>query len=44
VLAGISADPALADMNPKAVKQTVMPFAKFKLEEATKAGPRVSQG
>ncbi|GAB4822876.1 hypothetical protein N2152v2_009922 [Parachlorella kessleri] len=41
VLSGISTDPSVSGLNPKAVKQTVMPFAKYKLEEATKGGPRV---
>ena len=41
MLSGISSDPSVSGLNPKAVKQTVMPFAKYKLEEATKGGPRV---
>uniref|UniRef100_A0A7S0UUZ6 leucine--tRNA ligase n=1 Tax=Polytomella parva TaxID=51329 RepID=A0A7S0UUZ6_9CHLO len=32
-------DPAAAGMNEKQVKQMVMPFARFKMEEVAKAGP-----
>lgn len=44
VLAEAGADPALAAMNPKTLKQTLMPFAKFRSELALKGGAAVSEG
>lgn len=41
VLSILSSDPELALMNQKALKQTVMPFAKFRIDIAVKGGAAV---
>ncbi|KAL4433681.1 hypothetical protein ABPG75_000122 [Micractinium tetrahymenae] len=43
VLATLGTDPELSSMNQKALKQTVMPFAKFRTELALKGGAAVLQ-
>lgn len=43
VLATIGSDPELSSMNQKAVKQTVMPFVKFRMDAAAKGGAAVLQ-
>lgn len=43
VLATLSTDPDLSSMNQKALKQTVMPFAKFRTELAVRGGAAALQ-
>lgn len=38
---GCPQDPAMEALAEKQLKQAVMPFAKYKMEEATAAGPQV---
>ncbi|GIL94940.1 hypothetical protein Vretimale_1053 [Volvox reticuliferus] len=41
VLEAAKQDPALSSLGEKQLKQAVMPFAKYKMEEAAAAGPQV---
>lgn len=41
MLAAVRGDPSLASLDDKSLKQAVLPFAKFKMEEAVKGGAQV---
>ncbi len=42
VMDAAKADESIAALNDKQMKQLVMPFAKFKIEEVAKAGAQVT--